>query len=72
MLTGARNLTVCRLTAYKSYIDGINTNPTGDILHASAFGVHVVIINSRKIAEDLFDKRANLYNDRPEIPVIKV
>ena len=69
MLTGARSLTVGCLVAY---IDANDINPTGDILHACAFGVHVVIINSRKIAEDLFEKRANIYNDRPELPVIKV
>ncbi len=46
-------------------------NLTGDILHASAFGQHMVVINNRKIAEDLFEKRAKIYNDRPEIPMIK-
>ncbi len=30
----------------------------------------MVVINSRKIAEDLLEKRAKIYNDRPEIPIL--
>lgn len=44
----------------------------GDILHASAFGNHVVVINSLKMAEEIFERRAKLYNDRPVIPIVKV
>ncbi|KAF9526513.1 cytochrome P450 [Crepidotus variabilis] len=43
-----------------------------DILHASAFGSHVVIINNFKIADELLEKRAQLYNDRPDFPVRKI
>jgi len=48
----------------------LNEEFPGDILHASAFGQHMVVINSRKIAEDLLEKRAKIYNDRPEIPIV--
>jgi hypothetical protein len=45
---------------------------TGDILHISAFGNHVVVINSLKMAEELFERRAQLYSDRPAIPIVEV
>ncbi|PPQ69848.1 hypothetical protein CVT25_005489 [Psilocybe cyanescens] len=45
-------------------------NPTGDILHASAFGTHVIIINNRQIADELFERRAVKYSDRPYSPTI--
>ena len=44
----------------------------GDIIHASAFGNHVVVINSLKMAEEIFERRAQLYSDRPAIPVVEV
>jgi len=44
----------------------------GDILHASAFGNHVIVINSLKMAEEVFERRAQLYSDRPVIPVVEV
>ncbi|KAF9526512.1 cytochrome P450 [Crepidotus variabilis] len=43
-----------------------------DILHASALGTHLVVVNSLKIAEDLFERRAQLYNDRPITPIGRV
>ena len=45
---------------------------SGDILYASAFGNHVVVINSLKVAEEIFERRAKLYNDRPVIPIVEV
>ena len=44
----------------------------GDILHASAFGNHVVVINSLKLTEEIFERRAQLYSDRPVIPMAEV
>ncbi|PPQ94229.1 hypothetical protein CVT25_006655 [Psilocybe cyanescens] len=41
-----------------------------DILHASAFGTHVVIINSQQIADELLDRRGAKYSDRPYFPTI--
>ncbi|KDR82227.1 hypothetical protein GALMADRAFT_59888 [Galerina marginata CBS 339.88] len=43
-----------------------------DILYATALGNRVVILNNREDAEELFEKRANKYSDRPEIPLIKL
>jgi hypothetical protein len=45
---------------------------TGDILHVSVFGNHVVVINSLKMAEEVFERRAQLYSDRPVIPILEV
>jgi hypothetical protein len=44
----------------------------GDILHATAFGKHIVVINSLKMAEEIFERRAQLYSDRPVIPIVEV
>ncbi|KAF9531183.1 cytochrome P450 [Crepidotus variabilis] len=41
-----------------------------DILHACAFGRHLIVINNRDIAEDLFERRASLYNDRPWVAIL--
>ena len=32
--------------------------------------MHVVVINSRKIAEELIEGRPEIYNDRPVLPVV--
>ncbi|KAJ7671571.1 cytochrome P450 [Mycena polygramma] len=42
----------------------------GDIVHASAFGDHVVVVSSLKVAADLFEKRARIYSDRPSIAML--
>lgn len=42
----------------------------GDIVHARFFGQHIVIVNSLKIASELFEKRSQLYSDRPVAPMI--
>jgi hypothetical protein len=52
--------------------DALLNHTVGDILHASAFGNHVVVINSLKLAEEIFERRARLYNDRPVIPIVEV
>ncbi|KAH9477961.1 Cytochrome P450 monooxygenase 208 [Psilocybe cubensis] len=42
----------------------------GDILHASAFGSHVIIVNNRQMADELFDRRAVKHSDRPSLPAL--
>ncbi|KAJ7672132.1 cytochrome P450 [Mycena polygramma] len=42
----------------------------GDIVHASAFGDHLVILNSLKVATDLLEKRARIYSDRPSFAML--
>ncbi|KAJ7367004.1 cytochrome P450 [Mycena albidolilacea] len=42
----------------------------GDIVHAQAFGNHILILNSVKVAMELLEKRARIYSDRPALPMI--
>ena len=35
-----------------------------DIVHAEFFGIHLVVLNSEKAANDLLDKRSSIYSDR--------
>ncbi|KAJ7669227.1 cytochrome P450 [Mycena polygramma] len=39
-------------------------------MHVSAFGDHIVIINSLAIAVELFERRARIYSDKPAIPML--
>ncbi|KAF7365164.1 Cytochrome p450 [Mycena venus] len=42
----------------------------GDLVHATVFGEHIVIVNSVKTAVELFEKRSHTYSDRPVITMI--
>ncbi|KAF7365150.1 O-methylsterigmatocystin oxidoreductase [Mycena venus] len=42
----------------------------GDLVHATAFGEHIVVVNSVKTAVELFEKRSHTYSNRPVIPMI--
>ena len=44
----------------------------GSILHASALGSHVVVVNKLEDAIELFERRARLYSDRPKYPILKL
>lgn len=44
----------------------------GDLIHFQVFRQHVVIVNSVKVANDLFEKRSSIYSDRPVVPMIKL
>ena len=44
----------------------------GSIIHASAFGNHVVVVNKFEDAAELLERRAQKYSDRPEYPTIKL
>ncbi len=35
-----------------------------DVVHTDVLGTHMVIINSAKAANELFDKRSSIYSDR--------
>lgn len=45
---------------------------TGNILFATAFGRHVLIVNSLEDADELFERRAKIYSDRPQFPLINL
>lgn len=44
----------------------------GNILYGGAFGTHVIILNRRKDADELFERRASIYSDRPYYPISKM
>ncbi|ETW78619.1 cytochrome P450 monooxygenase 85 [Heterobasidion irregulare TC 32-1] len=35
-----------------------------DIIHVEAFGTHLIVLNSAKVAKELFERRSSLYSDR--------
>ncbi|KAN0133387.1 Cytochrome P450 [Lactarius tabidus] len=41
-----------------------------DIIHLQVFGFHLVVCNSKGVADDLLDKRSSIYSDRPRLPMI--
>ncbi|KAJ7704674.1 cytochrome P450 [Mycena metata] len=47
-------------------------NRYGDLVHASALGQHIVIVNSLKRASELFEKRSHIYSDRPVVAMIEL
>ncbi|CAA7263091.1 unnamed protein product [Cyclocybe aegerita] len=42
-----------------------------DVVHIIVLGKHTVVINKRRIAEELLDKRARIYSGRMELPTLK-
>ncbi|KAF7357531.1 Cytochrome p450 [Mycena sanguinolenta] len=44
----------------------------GDLVHISAPGQHVVVVNSVKTAVELFEKRSHIYSDRPILTMIEL
>ncbi|KZT21351.1 CyP450 monooxygenase [Neolentinus lepideus HHB14362 ss-1] len=63
-------LDVPKKTAWKTYAAW--SKQFGDIIHLNILGEHIVIINSVKIANDLFEKRVNIYSDRPIVPMLEL
>ncbi|KAJ6508744.1 cytochrome P450 [Mycena sanguinolenta] len=43
-----------------------------DLVHASALGQHIVIVNSVQAGNELFEKRSHIYSDRPVITMIEL
>ncbi|KAF7346382.1 O-methylsterigmatocystin oxidoreductase [Mycena sanguinolenta] len=43
-----------------------------DVVHASALGQHIVVVNSIKAAVELFEKRSHIHSDRPVITMIEL
>lgn len=44
----------------------------GSIIHVEALGNHIIILNSLEDADELLDRRASNYSDRPHIPLLKL
>ncbi|KAF7374540.1 O-methylsterigmatocystin oxidoreductase [Mycena sanguinolenta] len=43
-----------------------------DIVHASALGQHIVVVNSVKTAVEIFEKRAHMYSGRPVLTMVEL
>jgi hypothetical protein len=44
----------------------------GDILSFHVFGKVIVVLNSLKANKDLLEQRADMYSDRPVIPIVEM
>ncbi|KAI0264227.1 cytochrome P450 [Gloeopeniophorella convolvens] len=44
----------------------------GDIISFHIFGQVIVVLNSAKATKDLFEKRGDIYSDRPVIPIFEM
>ncbi|KAF7299262.1 Cytochrome P450 [Mycena indigotica] len=44
----------------------------GPMIHFRAYNDHLIIVNSAKIADDLFEKRSRIYSDRPDYPMLNL
>ncbi|KAF9265963.1 cytochrome P450 [Marasmius fiardii PR-910] len=42
----------------------------GDLIHLEVIGLHMVVVNSRELADRIFEKRSQNYSDRPSIPML--
>ena len=44
----------------------------GDVLSFRVFGKVIVVLNSLKANKDLFEKRGEIYADRPVVPIFQM
>ena len=44
----------------------------GDIVHIEALGNHIIILNAVEDADELLERRASRYSDRPVIPILEL
>ncbi|KAF8869037.1 cytochrome P450 [Infundibulicybe gibba] len=58
-------------TAWLTYAKWTETYQS-DILHAEAFGQHIIILNSLEAATDIMERRAAKYSSRPSIPMLEL
>ena len=50
----------CALESVDDIVGAIDS----DIVHANFLGTHVIVLNSAKVAHELFEKRSSIYSDR--------
>ncbi|KAA1467206.1 CyP450 monooxygenase [Dentipellis sp. KUC8613] len=41
-----------------------------DIVHVEVLGTHIIVLNTKEVADDLLDKRSSIYSDRPRMPMM--
>lgn len=42
----------------------------GDVIHLTALGKHILILNSFEAAKELLDQKSAIYSDRPYFPML--
>ncbi|KIJ46659.1 hypothetical protein M422DRAFT_144437, partial [Sphaerobolus stellatus SS14] len=42
----------------------------GDVSHLTAFGKHIVLLNSTKACVELLEQRSAIYSERPPCPIV--
>ncbi|KIJ57255.1 hypothetical protein M422DRAFT_238853 [Sphaerobolus stellatus SS14] len=42
----------------------------GDVAHVTAFGKHIILLNSIKACTELLEQRSAIYSDRPVVPMV--
>jgi hypothetical protein len=47
-----------------SFFSDESPHPDSDIIHLQVFGFHLIVCNSKGVADDLLDKRSSIYSDR--------
>ena len=51
-------------------VPNAHTRALGDLLYLEILGQKILVINSEEIAEELLDKRSQIYSDRPQVPIV--
>jgi hypothetical protein len=44
----------------------------GNVMSFNVFGQVVVVLSSTKVTKDFFEKRGDIYSDRPVIPIFEM
>jgi hypothetical protein len=60
------------LSGYRTILEHVTDVPisiSGELVYFSVLGQQVIILNSLKVVNDLFDKRSHMYSDRPLLPM---
>ena len=59
------------MVSFFPYISSHTLYPRkGDMVHFRVFNQSMIVVNSKKIADVLFEKRGQVYSDRPYIAMI--
>jgi hypothetical protein len=59
----SRDLGTFHVLGHRSSV--LTTLPVdSDIIHLQVFGFHLIVCNSKGVADDLLDKRSSIYSDR--------
>ena len=60
----SRELSECPSRQDSSLCSDQPLHADSDIIHLQVFGFHLIVCNSKGVADDLLDKRSSIYSDR--------